>query len=67
MTLLKAAKTVHVPTSKMKHDGKEKMIANVEGKFYAASDRRGHMNARLSMGTQDKTIVNTSTTFRDLT
>ncbi|MGD0330435.1 MAG: Rieske 2Fe-2S domain-containing protein [Nitrososphaeria archaeon] len=60
MTFVKAAKTVDVPTGKMKHvevEGKEIMIANVEGKFYAASDRCGHMNARLSMGILNKTIV----------
>jgi nitrite reductase/ring-hydroxylating ferredoxin subunit len=37
----------------MKHvevDGKEVLIANVDGKFYAISDRCGHMNALLSMG-----------------
>ena len=38
----------------MKHvevSGKEIMIANVDGKYYAMSDRCGHMNGRLSMGT----------------
>ena len=37
----------------MKHvevEGKEALIANVAGKFYAISDRCGHMNALLSMG-----------------
>ncbi len=44
----------------MKHveiDGKEIMIANVEGKFYAIGDRCGHMSARLSMGTLTNTVV----------
>jgi nitrite reductase/ring-hydroxylating ferredoxin subunit len=31
-------------------EGKEALIANVDGKFYAISDRCGHMNALLSMG-----------------
>jgi nitrite reductase/ring-hydroxylating ferredoxin subunit len=42
-----------IPDGKMKHvevDGKEVLIANVGGKFYAISDRCGHMNALLSMG-----------------
>ena len=42
MTFVKVAKTVDVPTGKMKHleaNGKEIMIANVEGKFYAIDDR----------------------------
>lgn len=44
----------------MKHvevNGKEIMLVNVDGKIYAISDRCGHMNARLSMGTLDKNIV----------
>jgi len=57
---VKVAKASEVPLGLMKHvevQEKEIMIANVEGKFYAISDRCGHMNARLSMGTLDKTIV----------
>ena len=53
MTYVKVAKTVDVPVGKMRHvevDGREIMIANVEGGFYALGDRCGHMNARLSMG-----------------
>lgn len=37
----------------MKHvelTGREILIANVEGKFYAIDDRYGHANARLSSG-----------------
>ena len=40
----------------MKHvevDGREILIAKVDGKFYATSDRCGHMNALLSMGYLD--------------
>lgn len=60
MTFMTVAKTVDIPSGKMKHtevNGKEIMIANVDGKFYANDDRCGHMNARLSMGVLDKTIV----------
>jgi 3-phenylpropionate/trans-cinnamate dioxygenase ferredoxin subunit len=38
-------------------DGNEVLIANVEGKFYAVSDRCPHMSALLSTGTLDHTIV----------
>jgi nitrite reductase/ring-hydroxylating ferredoxin subunit len=44
----------HVPNGKMKHfevEGKEIMIANIEGQYYALSDRCGHANASLSKGT----------------
>jgi nitrite reductase/ring-hydroxylating ferredoxin subunit len=37
----------------MKHaelDGKEIVVSNVNGKYYAMDDRCGHMNALLSMG-----------------
>ncbi|MGB7953203.1 MAG: non-heme iron oxygenase ferredoxin subunit [Candidatus Nitrosopolaris sp.] len=51
--LVEVAKVNEIPDGKMKHvevDGKEVLIANVGGKFYAISDRCGHMNALLSMG-----------------
>jgi nitrite reductase/ring-hydroxylating ferredoxin subunit len=38
-------------------DRKEVLVANVEGKFYAISDRCGHMNALLSMGNLTGNIV----------
>jgi nitrite reductase/ring-hydroxylating ferredoxin subunit len=47
------AKVNDISDGKMKHvevDGKEVLIANVGGKFYAINDRCGHMNALLSMG-----------------
>ena len=47
------AKVDEIPAGKMKHvevNGKEIVIANVNGKFYALDDRCGHMNASLSMG-----------------
>jgi nitrite reductase/ring-hydroxylating ferredoxin subunit len=48
------AKVGEIPVGKMKHVevfGKEIMVANVDGKYYAVSDRCGHMNVLLSMGT----------------
>jgi len=50
---VEVAKISEIPSGKMKHtevNGKEIMIANVNGKFYALTDRCGHMNAILSMG-----------------
>ena len=47
------AKVNEIPDGKIKHvevDGKEVLVANIGGKFYAISDRCGHMNALLSMG-----------------
>jgi nitrite reductase/ring-hydroxylating ferredoxin subunit len=60
MTFVKVAKTFDVPVGKMKHvevEGIEIMIANVEGKFYAVGDRCPHLNAKVSEGTLNKTIV----------
>lgn len=51
--LLEVGKVDEIPIGKMKHveaRGKEIVISNVGGKFYAMDDRCGHMNARLSMG-----------------
>ena len=50
---VEVARVNEIPDGKMKHvevEGKEALIANVAGKFYAISDRCGHMNALLSMG-----------------
>ena len=44
----------------MKHveiNGKEIVIANLNGKFYAFAERCGHMNARLSGGNITQNIV----------
>ena len=60
MTFVEVAKVDEIATGKMKHievSGKEIMVANVDGKYYAVSDRCGHMNARLSMGTLAKNAV----------
>jgi nitrite reductase/ring-hydroxylating ferredoxin subunit len=42
-----------IPSGKMKHvelDGREIVVSNVNGKYYAMDKRCGHMNALLSMG-----------------
>jgi nitrite reductase/ring-hydroxylating ferredoxin subunit len=55
-----AAKTNEFGNRQMKHveiDGKEILIANIEGKFYAINDRCGHMNALLSMGNLAENVV----------
>lgn len=57
---VEVGKVNEIPDGKMKHvevDGKELLIANVGGKFYAISDRCGHMNALLSMGNLTGTTV----------
>ena len=46
-----------MPQGKMKHvevKGKEIVISNIGGTFYAIDDRCGHMNALLSMGNISK-------------
>ena len=51
---IEVGKVSEISDGKMKHievDGKEVLIANVRGNFYAITDRCGHMNALLSMGT----------------
>jgi nitrite reductase/ring-hydroxylating ferredoxin subunit len=50
---VEVAKVNEIPDGKMKHvevDGKEVLVTNIGGKFYAIRDRCGHMNALLSMG-----------------
>ena len=57
---VEVARVNEIPDGKMKHvevEGKEALIANVGGKFYAISDRCGHMNALLSMGNLTKSTV----------
>jgi nitrite reductase/ring-hydroxylating ferredoxin subunit len=48
-----AGKVNEISNGQMKHvdiNGKEIVIANLNGKFYAFAERCGHMNARLSRG-----------------
>jgi nitrite reductase/ring-hydroxylating ferredoxin subunit len=55
-----AGRVNEISNGQMKHveiNGKEIVIANVDGKFYAFADRCGHMNARLSRGNINRNIV----------
>jgi nitrite reductase/ring-hydroxylating ferredoxin subunit len=57
---VEVAKIDEIPSGKMKHvelDGKEIVVSNVNGKYYAMNDRCGHMNARLSNGNIKQNIV----------
>jgi nitrite reductase/ring-hydroxylating ferredoxin subunit len=57
---VEAGKVNEISNGKMKHveiNGKEIVIANLDGKFYAFADRCGHMNARLSRGNINQNIV----------
>ncbi|HEY7082322.1 MAG TPA: Rieske 2Fe-2S domain-containing protein [Nitrososphaeraceae archaeon] len=57
---VEVAKVHEITDGKMKNvevEGKEVLLANVNGKFYAMSDRCGHMNALLSMGNIKENIV----------
>jgi nitrite reductase/ring-hydroxylating ferredoxin subunit len=57
---VEVAKADEIPSGNMKHvefNGKEIMIANLDGKFYALNDRCSHTNAPLSMGHIQGNIV----------
>ena len=57
---VEAGKVNEISNGQMKHveiNGKEIVIANLNGKFYAFADRCGHMNARLSGGNITQNIV----------
>ena len=57
---VEAGKVSEISNGHMKHveiNGKEIAIVNLDGKFYAFSDRCGHMNARLSRGSINQNIV----------
>jgi nitrite reductase/ring-hydroxylating ferredoxin subunit len=50
---VEAGKVNEISNGQMKHvdiNGKEVVLANLNGKFYAFAERCGHMNARLSRG-----------------
>jgi nitrite reductase/ring-hydroxylating ferredoxin subunit len=50
---VEVAKVGEIPDGGMKHievKGKEILVGNWDGKYYAISDRCGHMNGRLSSG-----------------
>ncbi len=57
---VEVAKVDEIPGGKMKHieiNGKEIVIANANGKFYAIDDRCAHMNATLSLGNLTGNVV----------
>ena len=57
---VEVAKVHEITNGKMKHvevEGKDVLLANIDGKFYAMSDRCGHMNALLSMGNLTGNLV----------
>ena len=57
---VEAGKVSEITEGHMKHveiNGKEIVIANLDGKFYAFAERCGHMNARLSRGNINQNIV----------
>jgi nitrite reductase/ring-hydroxylating ferredoxin subunit len=57
---VEAGKVSEISNGQMSHveiNGKEVVIANLDGKFFAFSDRCAHMNARLSRGNINQNIV----------
>jgi len=57
---VEVGKVSEITNGQMKHldiNGKEIVIANFDGKFYAFDERCGHMNARLSNGNINQNIV----------
>ena len=59
-SFVEVAKVDEIPGGKMKHieiNGKEIVIANANGKFYAIDDRCAHMNATLSLGNLTGNVV----------
>ena len=60
MKFVRVAGVSEIPAGTMKHveaEGTELCLANVNGTFYAISDRCGHENARLSRGSLMDIIV----------
>jgi len=60
VSYVEVAKIDEIPPGNMKHvelDGKEIVVSNINGKFYAMDERCGHMNARLSNGNINQNIV----------
>jgi nitrite reductase/ring-hydroxylating ferredoxin subunit len=57
---VEVCKVSEISNGQMKHveiNGKEIVIANLNGKFYAFAERCGHMNARLSRGNINQNVV----------
>ncbi len=60
MTYVKVAESGEIPAGTMKHAevmGKELCIINAGGTFYVTADRCPHMNAPLSLGQLDGTVL----------
>ena len=60
MTYVKVAKVDELPSNSMKKvlvNGKELLVVNLEGSFYAMDDRCSHMKGDLSTGTLSGNIV----------
>src|SRR5712692_1407336 len=58
--IVKVGDCDEIPVGKMKHvevNGKEILIVNVNGKYYAMSDRCGHKNTLLSLGSLNGNTV----------
>ena len=57
---VQVGKVSEITNGQIKHvdiNGKEVVIVNFNGKFYAFDERCGHMNARLSNGNMNQNIV----------
>lgn len=60
---VEVAKVDEVPVGRMKHielNGKEIMIVNLDGKFYALNDRCSHTNAALCNAASDYISLRTA-------
>ena len=60
MAFIEVAKAGAIPQGTMKHvevGETEILLVNLDGTFYALSDRCAHMNAPLSMGKLDGSVV----------
>jgi len=60
VAFIKVAETAEIPVGKMKKvelGGKEILIANVDGKYYAIPDRCTHRAGDLSIGSLDGKVV----------
>jgi 3-phenylpropionate/trans-cinnamate dioxygenase ferredoxin subunit len=60
MSFVKVAEKSEVPVGRMKKielEGKEILIANVGGSYYALGNRCTHMGGDLSMGTLEGSVV----------
>lgn len=56
-TIARRSEVASAAMKRIEVDGREILLANVDGAFYAVSDRCGHMNASLSAGGLDGEVV----------